>query len=259
MKISIVTPSWNQGRFLPRCLESIRIASGVEIEHIVLDNCSDDETPQLLAEFAGRDDGVERRFIIEKDEGQTRAINDGLRLATGDIVCWLNTDEWYAKETLAIVADYFLNNPKVDVLYGNCDFVDKDGQIVKRRRSFEFHPGMLLYYGCYISSCATFLRRRVIDDNEMLNPEFRVAMDYEWYTRLMLRGYRFAHIPISLASFTWHENNISTAQRGRSLIERRMIQQEYSKVLGPNGFRYLIFAGLGIYWRLWRGVRRLAP
>ena len=258
MKISIVTPSWNQGRFFRRCLESIHTVPGVALEHIVLDNCSNDETPGLLAEFAARQDGVERRFIVEKDEGQTRAINDGFRMATGDVLCWLNTDEYYHDGTLETVANFLQLNPQVDVVYGDCDFVDADNRLVKRRRSFDFSASMLLYYGCYISSCATFLRRRIIDAGEFLDPDFRVAMDYEYYTRLAAHGYAFDHISKPLASFTWHEANISRQQKQRSREERSRIQATYSGIPGPDPLRRPIFDALAICWRGVRGLKRIS-
>lgn len=257
MKISIITPSWNQGRFLRRCLESIRVPLGARVEHIVLDNCSTDETQDLLAEFAERDDGVERRFIIEKDDGQTRAINDGLRLATGDILCWLNTDEWYAEGTLELVARHFATSPATDFLYGNCTFVDVSGNLVKTRRSLPFDQSMLLYYGCYISSAAAFVRRSVVDRDLLLDPEFRVAMDYEWYVRLAANGYRFAHTPEVFAYFTWHQSNISLLHKKRSFEERLLIQRQFGNLRLPEPIRPLGARILRNYWKGRRGIQRL--
>jgi glycosyltransferase involved in cell wall biosynthesis len=257
-RISVVTPSWNQGPFLRRCLDSIRPAPGVAIEHIVLDNCSTDETPDVLAEFAARNDGVERRFIIEKDEGQTRAINDGFRLATGSVICWLNTDEWYADGALEKVARYFEASPETDFLYGNCTFVDVEGKIVKERRSLGFDPAMLLYYDCYISSAAAFVRRRVVDEGELLDADYRVAMDYEWYNRLAHRGYCFAHLPDVLAYFTWHKNNISLRQRERSFEERLMIQRSFGRRLPPKSLHPTVAKLLHLLWMGRRRVRALS-
>jgi glycosyltransferase involved in cell wall biosynthesis len=257
MKISVVTPSWNQGRFFRRCLESIRPAPGIELEHIVLDNCSDDGTPALLAEFAARDDGVVRRFIVAKDDGQTHAINEGFRMATGDVVCWLNTDEWYADGTLEKVARHFASSPETDFFYGNCTFVDRAGATVKERRSLGFNATMLLYYGCFISSAAAFVRRRVIEEGNLLDPEFRVAMDYEWYNRIASRGYRFAHTPDVLAYFTWHETNISMVQKGRSFEERLKIQRIFGGLSLPEALRPVSAVLLRTYWKGHRGLRRV--
>ena len=257
MKISIITPSWNQGRFFRRCLESIRVTPGVAVEHIVLDNCSTDNTRDLLAEFAARDDGVERHFIIEKDDGQTRAINDGLRMATGDVVCWLNTDEWYAEDTLTKVTQHFIASPTTDFLYGNCTFVDSGGNVLKVRRSLPFNPSMLLYYGCYISSASAFVRRRVVDEGHLLDPNFRVAMDYEWYVRLATLGYKFAHIPDALAFFTWHQNNISMVHKDRSFEERLLIQRTFGKLPLPDVMRPVSARLLRKFWKGCRGIQAL--
>ena len=83
---------------------------------------------------------------------------------------------------------------------------------------------MVLYYGCYIPSCSTFIRRKVIDDNQILDESFRVTMDFEYYARFAKLGYRFGYIPPSLASLTLHETNISVNQKSRRLIERRLVR-----------------------------------
>lgn len=256
-KISIVTPSWNQGRFLKRCLESIGSSPQVQVEHIVRDNCSDDETLSLLADYEARSDRVDRHFASQKDQGQTSAINTGFSMATGDIVCWLNTDEWYTEGALPLVASFFAENPTVDILYGNCNFVDSSGDLVKARKSFDFNQSMLLYYGCYISSCATFFRRRVIDEGHLLDPSFRVAMDYEYYVRLSALGYKFAHLATSLANFTWHESNISQKQKARSREERWQIQSRYSAIPGPPRVRKLAYQVLSKFWTAVRVIKRI--
>lgn len=257
MKISIITPSWNQGRFLRKCLESIRVYPNIEVEHILLDNCSDDETPVILAEYMARDDGVDRHFVVELDAGQTQAINDGFRRATGDVICWLNTDEWYIGNALEKVADFFLENPDTDIFYGNCDFMDAEGSLVKRRRSMGFNKDMLLYYGCFISSAATFVRRKVIDEEQLLNNHYRVAMDYEWYVRLASLGYRFSHGVEALACFTWHETNISMMQRARSFEERLKIQKEFGNLSIPQFARAPVARALRAYWKAVRGAKRV--
>jgi len=260
VKISIVTPSWNQGKYLRRCLDSIKTAKNIDVEHILLDNCSDDGTQLLLEEFRSRNDGVDRKFFVRRDKGQTYAINDGFRIATGDVVCWLNTDEWFADGTLEKVGEYFKNSSDVDLLYGNCNFVDQSGRMVKERRSMSFNANMLLYYGCFISSAAAFVRRRVIEENEILNPDFRVAMDYEWYVRLATKGYKFAHETDTLSFFTWHDTNISVLNKQRSFEERLLIQRHFGKTKIPDVLRPVSAKLMRIYWMGRRQLRaRLTP
>lgn len=258
LKISIVTPSFNQGRFIGKCLEAVCAQRGnFRVEHIILDNCSTDETVQALAHYQANHGDVDVRIFVEPDGGQTAAINKGFSLATGDIVCWLNTDEWYEPEALSSIAAFFHRHPEVDVVFGNCNFVDTSGQVVKRKREFFFCQSMLLYYGCYIPSCATFIRRTVIESGLFLNPEFKVTMDFDWYVRIAKAGYRFAHMPPTLATFTWHENNISSTFVEKRGFERRLVQDRYSGVRGPAWFRTVVYEIMRYFWLAVRVLRRV--
>ncbi len=139
MKITVVTPSFNQGSFIGKCLNSVRSQRGdFLVEHIILDNCSNDGTGEVIAEYAADHGLVELRTFIEADDGQTSAINKGFSLATGDVVCWLNTDEWYVEGALQHVAGYFEAHPEVDVVFGDCQFASVDGAPMRRKREYFF-------------------------------------------------------------------------------------------------------------------------
>lgn len=231
MKISVITPSFNQGKFVDRCFNSVKRQLGkFSVEHIILDNCSTDQTQIALKNYQNNPGSVDVRIFVEPDKGQTYAINKGFSLATGDIICWLNTDEYYADDCLVIVSDYFAKHPKVDVLFGDCDFVNENGLLVKQKREYFFSKSMLLYYGCFIPSCATFARRKIIDSGLFLDSQFRVTMDFDWYTRIVAAKFIFAHINCRLAYFTWHDSNISSTQVARRKIERRLVQNRYSNI-----------------------------
>ena len=257
MKISIVTPSFNQGRFIEKCLLSVRAQQGdFSVEHIILDNCSTDTTGEALANYIADPGTVDVRVFVEPDGGQTAAINKGFCLATGDVICWLNTDEWYENGALAKISNFFTMNPDIDVVFGDCDFMDSNGELVKRKREFFYSESMLVFYGCFIPSCATFICRRVIDEGVMLNPEYKVTMDFDWYVRIAKAGYRFAHLPVTLASFIWHENNISSNFIERRMFERRLVQDRYSGVPGPGWFRTFIYGVMRYFWLAVRVSRR---
>lgn len=242
MKISIVTPSYNQGRFIGRCLDSVRNQSGdFSVEHIILDNCSSDGTGALLAEYQANPGTVDVRIFVEPDEGQSAAINRGFGMATGDIVCWLNTDEYYMEGALAKVAGFFTEHPEADVVFGDCDFVDEAGVVVKRKREFFFSEPMLLYYGCYIPSCATFFRRTIITEGHLLDTGYRICMDFEYYLKLAQIGKRFEHFPQTLSRYTRHESNISTTFGKRRKWERRDIQKKYGAELQHERTGMLVF------------------
>lgn len=257
LKISVVTPSYNQGKFIEKCLQSVRAQQGrFTVEHIVLDNCSTDDTSRILAAFRAVHVCTDIKIFIEPDGGQTAAINKGFSLATGDIVCWINTDEWYVTDAFTQVAEFFETHPNIDVVFGNCDFVNSDYELVKQKREYFFSESMLVYYGCFLPSCATFVRRRVLDDGIFLDPAFKVTMDFDWYVRIAKAGYRFAHLPATLASFTWHESNISSTLFARRKYERRLVQDRYSGVPTPNWLRTLVYSFMRYFWLAVRVTRR---
>ena len=221
MKFSIVTPSFNQGRFVRDCIESVRVQAGEEWEHLVQDAGSTDETAAVLKEYP------HLQCVFEKDKGMSDGINRGFLRATGDWVMWLNTDDYLLPGTLAKVAAFAKSNPDADVIYGDVEFVDAGKQLLRHKREHRFDFNVLLFYGCYIQSTATFIRRRVIEAGHLLDIDYRVCMDFEYYVRLARLGYKFAHLPEPLAAFRWHETNTSAVQLSRRYEERLRVQRQH--------------------------------
>lgn len=225
MKFSVVTASFNQGRFIRQCIESVH-SQGVEFEHIVVDACSTDETLAVLREYP------HLQWTSEPDKGQTDAINKGFRRATGDWVMWLNADDYLKPGALASVSEFAESRANADVIYGDCDYVDEAGAFIRRKSEFPFSFWMLLLYGCYIPSTSTFLRRHIISAGHLPDPDYKVVMDYEYYLRLSDAGFRFAYFRKSLASFRWHGSNVSTTLLVRRNEERYATQRRFMKARG---------------------------
>lgn len=258
LKISVITPSFNQGKFIGRCLDSVISQRGnFKVEHIILDNCSTDSTQKILSQYKKNHENIEIYIFTESDNGQTSAINKGFSLATGEIVCWLNTDEYYSENALQSVVDYFERNPSTDILFGDCNFVNECGVIVKRKREFFFSKNMLLYYGCYIPSCSTFVKRCILDKNIFLDPTFKVNMDFDWYMRLADAGFKFDHIKNIIASFTWHDTNISSNFKKRRLQERYLVQNRHSFFNKLKPLDYIIYFIARYYWIILRNIMRI--
>ncbi len=224
MKFSIVTPSFNQGRFLPDCLVSVQSQVDVNWEHIVIDGGSTDNTQDVLRAHPQ----VQR--VCEPDQGQSDAINKGFRRASGDWVMWLNADDYLRPGALAAVQTFATAHPDTDVIYGDCDYVDEQGRFIRHKREGRFNLQMLLFYGCYIPSTATFLNRRILRVGQvghLLDVSYHVCMDLEYYLRLARHGYRFEHLPISLACFRWHGQNASIRMDARGKKEFLQLQVRY--------------------------------
>lgn len=249
MKLSIVTPNYNYGRFLRKALESVLAQTDApgapEIEHIVIDGGSTDDSVQILERWdsfvrgtaAAKESRYSFSFVTEPDNGQTDAINKGLRRATGDVVAWLNADEWYLPGRLALVAAAFTKYPKTDFLYGEPLFVDKDGKPIRIRRAHRFSKFVLYGCCCYIASCASFWRRRVLDEGHYLDPSYKVIMDGEYYCRLSKAGYRFRFFPVTVAAFTFHDSNVMVVNRDVQAVEWLRIR----RAIIPVPARFMLF------------------
>ena len=255
MKFSIVTPNYNYGRFLTKALESVLAQADApgapEIEHIVIDGGSTDDSVDILKGWdafargaaAAKASKYTFSYVSEPDHGQTDAINKGLRRATGDIVAWLNADEWYDPGALSKMAAAFERRPKADLIHGEVRFVRPDGSTIRVKRDHRFSGFVLLWYGCYISSAATFWRRRVLDAGDYLDASYKVCMDFEYWVRLWRHGYRFSFLPATLASFTWHDGNVSEVLSSRRREERNKVQDLYAPRILHAGTGKARFAG----------------
>jgi glycosyltransferase involved in cell wall biosynthesis len=213
MKFSIITPSFNQGRFLPDCVESVLAQTGVEIEHIVTDAGSTDETLDVLKHYP------HLQWTSEPDGGMSDGINKGFRQATGDWVMWLNCDDYLLPGALAKVAAYARTHPEADVIHGDCVYVKEDKTQIRRKQDTPVDEWDFLFVGCCIPSTSTFYRREIIDKGHLLDVGYRNCMDWEYYLRLTRLGYKFGYLPEALAHFRWYEN--STTQK----YWRRMIDE----------------------------------
>ena len=199
IKISIITPSFNQGAFIAEAIESVLAQNYANTEHIIVDNCSTDETPKILACYP------HLKVICEKDQGQSDALNKGFKAATGDIVGWLNADDKYLPGCFDRVLEAFDRHPEYDLVYGDYRFVDAKGKLIRARKEIGFDIFMLKYlHVLYIPTTTTFFRRKIFDESNFLDINYHYAMDYEFFVRLASRGYRFGHVPMVMADFRWH-------------------------------------------------------
>lgn len=217
MKISVVTPSFRGGRWLPLCIASIADQRAGH-EHIVQDAGSDDGTLDWLLKEA------RVKAFVEKDEGMYDALNRGFRKAAGDILAWLNCDEQYLPGALEAVAGFFAQNAEVDFLFGDVVVVDEDGNYLCSRQVLPPRP--LHTRVCHLGtlSCAMFFRRRVLDEHSLwFDAHWRSAGDAEWMLRALERGLKMAVVRRYLSVFTQTKTNLTlsatTREEARRLFE----------------------------------------
>jgi len=230
IKISVVTPSLNQGSFLKETLESVRSQGYANMEQLVLDGGSTDGSLDLLRSSSGPE-WQHLHWVSEPDGGCTQALNKGIRLATGDVVGWLNSDDRYRPGCFETVAKIFEQNPDIDVVYGDFNFIDERGTHLRVRREIEFSRLVFFYHHISsIPSTSTFFRRRIFDEGHYFDESLQFAMDYEFFVRLINKGYRFKHIHALLADFRLHPDSKTCATGARQLAETRMTMRKYSPI-----------------------------
>lgn len=261
---SIITPSLNYGQFLGECLGSVAAHDGVQIEHLVIDGGSTDNSKEVAAGFPHAD------WLQERDEGMSDAINRGFDRAKGDWVMWLNADD-RLKPGALVALKSALNASNADVVYGDWDFIDCDGELIRKMSVPRWSRFVHIHHHCYIGSTAAFYRRSsVIDQGYRLRKEFRYVMDGEFYARLDAAGKRFEHVSTSMAEFRLHGGNSSQRHLGktrdmdkilaaeRQHVESRAIRRAYGITLfGDPYLNGLVDGVLWVVAKGWKGVLKL--
>jgi glycosyltransferase involved in cell wall biosynthesis len=222
--ISIITPSFNQVHFIGEALDSVRLQNNKHCEHLVIDGMSTDGTIDQLRDQTTNRKQQNMFWISERDSGQSEALNKGFRRANGEIIGWLNSDDRYRANCFEHVVRAFEDNPDVDIIYGDYLIVDEAGKVLKIRREIEFNAFILLYHRIlYIPTAATFFRRRIFDEDNLLDEKLQYAMDLEFFIRLSERGYRFKHIPQLLADFRMQPNSKTCRSPDRQRMEHQQV------------------------------------
>jgi glycosyltransferase involved in cell wall biosynthesis len=230
--ISVVTPSFNQVPFIGEALASVQLQSYGHHEHLVIDGKSTDGTVALLNGLTSGQEPTNVRWISEPDSGQSEALNKGFRLAKGEIIGWLNSDDRYRPGCFEQIVQAFSENPEIDILYGDYVVVDEFGKDLQVRREIEFSEFILLYHRVlYIPTTATFFRRRIFEENNWLEEKLHYAMDLEFFIRLSSRGYRFKHIPGIIADFRVHPESKSCNAPGKHKMEHQQVVFQAAPIL----------------------------
>ncbi len=205
--ISVIIPSFNQGRYIERTIVSVLSQQDVTLELVVVDGGSSDETLDILTRY---ESGL--RWISEKDSGQADAVNKGILSSHGDIIGWLNSDDIYCPDALSRVCGFFERHADVDVLYGDAWIMDADDHITGKYATEAWDVGRLCDI-CYLCQPAVFFRRSAIERYGLLDEKLIYCMDYEFWLRLALAGCRFACLPQVLAGSRTHPETKTVARR----------------------------------------------
>lgn len=223
-KVSIVTPSYNQGRFIEQTILSVKEQSYPNIEHIIIDGGSDDNTVETLQKYETQ---YNMRWVSEPDEGQAHAVNKGFDMAEGDIVGWLNSDDLYFDcDTVSMIVSEFLKNPNVDIVYGDSAKINSENKVMRIKVVPGFDYTRLLRH-CFVIQPSVFYRAAVVK-RDKLNISLRYSMDYEYWLRLG-RKYKWMKIDCILSADRNHKERKIIKDVDRSRQETKQLRSSYSK------------------------------
>jgi glycosyltransferase involved in cell wall biosynthesis len=206
-RISVITPSYNQGKYIERTIHSVLVQEVEGLEYLVIDGGSTDETVDVLRRHDGR-----FYWISERDDGHADAINKGVLRSSGPIVGWLNSDDVYYPGALAAVLEFFDAHPEVDVAYGDANHIDEHDVFIDKYPTEPWNWERLLET-CFVSQPAAFLRRTVFDRCGLIDSHAAPSIDYEYWVRLGRQGVRFEYLPRLLAATRLHSEAFTVASR----------------------------------------------
>lgn len=218
MKITVITPSYNQGKYIKRTIESVLSQGIPDLEYIVMDGGSTDETVDILKSYSDR--------IIwksEKDNGQTDAVNKGIRASQGEIIGWLNSDDIYYPDAVRKVLEIFENNPEINVVYGNANHIREDDSFIEEYYTEDFDYERLKDI-CFICQPSLFFRKKLVNRYGYLDDKLQYCMDYDYWLRLG-KGERFYRLNELIAGSRLYDDNKTLGAR-RKVHEEMLVMQE---------------------------------
>ncbi len=213
--ISVITPSYNQGPFLAETIESVIGQEGnFSLDYLIIDGGSKDNSVEIIKKYENmikeqrwdiKCKNITYRWLSEKDKGQADALAKGFRLAGGEILTWLNSDDTYLPGTLETVASCFRENPGTALLYGDAYYCDTSGGIVGRYPTEDFDLDKLAYFN-FICQPSTFFRREAFEEVGGLDSTLHYAIDYDLFVRI---GKRFdcRYLSQFLSTYRLHEES----------------------------------------------------
>lgn len=226
--VSFIVPSLNQGDFIKRCLDSCLQQKIENWEILVQDGGSTDQTLDILAQY-----GHKISVVSKHDKGQSDAINQAIARANGEIIAWINSDDYYPDDTvLQTVCEAFEQNEGLDIVYGDGMFVDAKKRALRRFQGFHFRDPrktLIRHPTSPIAQPAVFFRRDLFLNVGGLRDDLHWAMDHELWFRLFMEARESEYIPQCFAHQTLHEDAKSVRGLSEQVREIHSFKMEYLK------------------------------
>jgi GT2 family glycosyltransferase len=210
--VSVITPSFNQARYLEATIQSVLLQDYAPIEYILIDGASMDGSAEIIRKYEDRF----AYWVSEKDKGQAEAINKGLSRAKGEIAAWLNSDDYYLPNTISAVVKCFDENPEMAMVYGDMLAVDGNGQTINVLKYKQLSLEDLLCFQI-IGQPSVFFRRAALEKTGLLDTSYHFLLDHHLWIRITQHG-KILHVPQIWSAARYHaeaKNRAKAAEFGR--------------------------------------------
>ena len=264
LKISIITPNYNYAKFIEQTIESVVSQDYPEIEHIIVDGGSTDNSVEIIKEFQKKYP-KKIKLIHQENRGQTAAINIGLKAATGDIIGWINSDDYYNKNVFSSVINDFNKDKSIDAVIGDVGIINGNNELVKINKylKFDYPSGVFNGFGKVVPSMGIFWKKELTQQIGFLNENFDYAMDSEYWSRLLFNK-NVKKTKLVIANFRWHslaktiKSHDKLSKDYKTVVAERDIiaRNSYSKLKISNLIPYKYSTPFYIYYRAKRLILR---
>jgi len=232
LKFSIITPSFNQGEYIKDTIESVLNQNYKNFEHIIIDGGSNDNTIEILKKYS------HLKWVSEKDRGQSHAINKGFAKASGDIIAWINSDDYYEKNVFAGIATYFENNPDCMVLYGDITYVDKTKCILSTIQGNVINYQSLVKCPDIVRQPSTFWRIDVIREFGGVDEQLHLVMDFDFFLRIS-KHFQFHYYKQNFSYYRYYDENKSLSLARRQTHEIHDVYKKNNIAFTFSIYKYL--------------------
>ena len=225
MKVSIITVSYNSESFIRRAIDSVNRQDYANIEHLFIDGASTDDTLRIIQSTST----LKNQIMSEPDEGIYDAMNKGLNRATGDIVCFLNSDDFYSNDNvISCIVENFSKN-KCQVITSNIHFVDESNKLTRFYKSFGFKKSMFSF-GFMPAHPGTFLTKALVSELPKFSTDLKIASDFEYLIRLYKHVQKTDIYELDETTVIMQDGGVST----KNFKSNWVITKEMHKVLSRN-------------------------
>ncbi|RLL55875.1 glycosyltransferase [Mariprofundus sp. EBB-1] len=241
-KITVITPSYNQASFLSQTIQSVINQKYPNLQFIIMDGGSTDDSVNIIKQYS---DDIDY-WVSEKDEGQSDAINKGLRLAEGDIVTWINSDDLLMPGSLLTAAQAWTDNPDLALLTADCIRIGPKNEFlawhsVPRQTEWFAERGLI-----YIDQPGTFWKRSFLGSDGLIDVSLAGVMDHDLWYRIVLQQGKSLNLRQCTAAIRLHEDTKSTNIQDVFEREGQMLRVKHCK--GLSGIAY----STRLFYRAWK-------